>query len=323
MKTLKYMTILAAAALLFASCEKGDGLSDSNAGKTRPVAEVTLDNVGSVYFTFTITPSEDTQFYAYVVTNDKEAEAPEAFELLSGEFSGAYEDEDENSYVETLVTKDNATKTVTVYTEPETEYQVYVVAMNANGLCSEVKLTEVTTKATVKVKEGHYTLSYPSLADLGAQAMNPKSGEDFIMTIYKETEHPVYAGYYVLMAQWFNMSESYEMPVLLGYQDELNGCLVFDGTMLVPDQTDNMVVSNSPAFGSAFSYFDEEGKYLLVFWGGGESGEEPITISYDETGTLKTTSYFDYTIHDANTGGAMAYFDACVEGTLTFVQGLE
>lgn len=320
MKTLKYMTILAAAALLFASCEKGDGLSDSNAGKTRPAAEVTLDKVGSVDFTFTVTPSEDTQFYAYVVLNDKEAEAPEAFDLLAGEFSGAYTDSEGNTYVETLVAKDNATKTVTVYATSETDYQIYVVAMNADGLCSEVELTEVTTKASVKVKEGYYTLSYPSIAELGANPMNPKAGEDFTVLIYKETEDPVYKGYYVLQAKWFN---AITYPILLGYQDELNGCVVFDGTMLMPDNAGNLAVSTDPAFGSAFSYYEYQGaQCLLVFWGGGDNGDEPITITYDETGALKTTSYFDYTIHN-QTGNGLAYFDACVEGTLTFAQGLE
>lgn len=323
MKTLRYITVMAATVLLFASCEKEDGLSDQNAGKERPAAEVALDKVKSAYFTFTITPSEGTAFYSYVVLEGNDNASPLAFDMLAGEYSGAYDDGVASHYEVVKVdadAEDNST-TVVVYTEAVSDYQVYVVAMDADGLCSEVDVTDVTTTERTVVKEGHFALNYPSLAEY--DVVNENTGVPFGMTIYQEKEDAMLKGYYILLANWFNYYDSYCPPFLIGYQDEVNECLVFDGTCFYPDEEGNYVVQNYSAFSNPVFFHDEEQTQLVCFWGSGETGVEPLCIFYDENGNLTTTTYFDYTIHDAETGTGLALYDACVEGTLEFMQALE
>ena len=49
---------------------------------------------------------------------------------------------------------------------------------------------------------------------------------------------------------------------------------------------------------------------LMVFWGSGQSGQDPIVMTFDEQGYITSTSSFDYSLYNASTSayiGVIAY----------------
>lgn len=157
----------------------------------------------------------------------------------------------------------------------------------------------------VKIKPGNYTISYTSG---GNKVVNEESGKPFAANLEK-------VGYtqYVLHANWFNLFSGFAMPDLVGEVDFDNNQIVFDGRFLV-----NGSVYSKPAFGMGFYDYDKEGKYMLVFWGGGQ-GDEPITASFNDGGYLTDISYFEYGVHDSASGNYMAPYDFITDGKMTFV----
>ena len=100
--------------------------------------------------------------------------------------------------------------------------------------------------------------------------------------------------------------------------DYANNQIVFDGTFLL-----NGNPYSKPAFGMGMYDYDQEGTMMLVFWGGGNSGTDPVTAQFDEDGYLTAISYFDYTIHNAADGKGLAVYDACADGTMTWLPAQE
>ncbi len=162
----------------------------------------------------------------------------------------------------------------------------------------------------VAIKEGDYTISYTA----GTNVVNTASGTPFSARLVKyDNTH------YALYADWFNAFGSINaLPTLLGEVDYANNQIVFDGTFLL-----NGNPYSKPAFGMGFYDFDQEGTMMLVFWGGGNSGTDPVTAQFDEDGYLTAISYFDYTIHNAADGKGLAVYDACADGTMTYVPAQE
>lgn len=113
----------------------------------------------------------------------------------------------------------------------------------------------------------------------------------------------------VIYADWFNYAYSLTgktgyvaNPYLVGTVDYGSKTITFDGRFVYNDSI------ATGAFSSAFYYYDEAQTMFMVFWGGGNSGQEPVVMTFNEDGYLETMSYCDYTIHDAATGSGIALY---------------
>ena len=96
---------------------------------------------------------------------------------------------------------------------------------------------------------------------------------------------------YILQANWFDMMQSgYANPTLYLTVDEPNHQLICNDQFISDGQI------KDGCFGSAFYYADAAKTQFLVFFGGGNSGTEPIVISYGDDGLLTTMSYCDYSV---------------------------
>lgn len=157
----------------------------------------------------------------------------------------------------------------------------------------------------VDIKQGYYTVSYTGG---GENVLNPNSGTPFSVHL-----EPYGNNEFVLHANWFDMFTGYALPDLVGTVDYATNQIVFDGRFLYQGS-----IFSKSAFGMGFYDFDPEGKYMLVFWGAGNSGTDPITVSFDENGYLTGINYCEYAVHEA-TGSYMAPYDFLSNGTMTFV----
>lgn len=164
----------------------------------------------------------------------------------------------------------------------------------------------------IEIKTGNYMISYTSG---GEKVENPDSGTPFAAQLEP------YGKDFVLHAAWFGvLGEDFALPDLVGTVDYANNRIVFDGRFLddgsIAKEQNGDVAS---AFSSGFYYYDRDHKYILAFWGGGDSGMEPVTVTFDEDGYLTGISYCDYTIHDASSGSGVAVYDFITDGKMTFV----
>lgn len=107
----------------------------------------------------------------------------------------------------------------------------------------------------------------------------------------------------VLSADWFNYAYSLTgltgyvaNPTLVGTIDYGKKTISFGGEYLSNGSL------KSGAFVTGFYYYDEAKTQMLVFWGDGSTGKEPVVMSFDDDGYVKTMSYCDYSIHDVETG---------------------
>ena len=147
--------------------------------------------------------------------------------------------------------------------------------------------------------EGHYLVDYLSPDEEGNPALGQFPIE--LSLIDRNTA--------VIYADWFNYAYSLTgesgyvvNPYLVGSVDYAARTITFDGRFVY-----NGSIS-SGAFGSAFYYYDDAQSMFMVFWGGGNTGQDPVVVSFSEDGYLETMSYCDYTIHDASTGKGIAVY---------------
>ena len=141
---------------------------------------------------------------------------------------------------------------------------------------------------------GNYTVncpSYPFAAKLEALTDDP-------------------AGPYVLYADWFGVFKQWFAPNLYFTVDEPSRTLTCTGQFLFNGQ-----LQSRSCFGTGFTYYDQAKTQMLVFWGGGNSGTDPIVLTYGDDGNLTTISYCDYSVHDANSGDYLGTFRYCDDGT--------
>lgn len=118
---------------------------------------------------------------------------------------------------------------------------------------------------------------------------------------------------YALFADWFQIGEGkFVNPILLFEVDPIAKTLTSDGTFLDPSTGE---IYSGNAFGTSFMYYDSAHTMLMAFFGGGSSGKEPIVITYDAKGILKTMSYCEYGVFDAQTGDYLGYYDYVDDGT--------
>lgn len=114
----------------------------------------------------------------------------------------------------------------------------------------------------------------------------------------------------IIYPDWFNFTyrnfgeTGYVcMPYLVGTVDYKNQTVTFDGRYL--DDNGNL---NLGAYATAYYWYDSAKTQLLVFWSGGDSGQDPVVMTFNGEGYLDTMSYCDYSIHNAETGGFIDIF---------------
>lgn len=172
----------------------------------------------------------------------------------------------------------------------------------------------------IDIKTGTYTISYTTLGDLtGGQvtALNPKTGNPFTANLVKFDNT-----YYALQANWFNlMSSGTANPILLGTVDFASNKIVFDGTWY---NTTEKKIETRSCFNYNLFYSMNSGALYLCFCSAGNTGEDPLELTFDADGYMTEISYFDYTLY--NNDSEYSYygiFDACADGTMTFVPQTE
>lgn len=134
---------------------------------------------------------------------------------------------------------------------------------------------------------------------------------DYPFTVYLMAMGETPEDGYALFADWFQLFGSLSRnPCLYLTVDEPAR------TLTCNDQRVNVSTGAvvDGCFGKAYYYYDEEHTQLLVFWGGGNSGVEPIVLTYGDSGDLTTISYCEYAIH-ASSGSYLGSFDYCEDGT--------
>lgn len=308
MKKILYTIFALGIAALSSSCQKDEVLGAQNQGKPRPTAEVTVTTLDDYHVNFTVTASENASQYAYAIFAEEPVDIDQ-YDVLTGNITTALQTEVFNS-------SDAPSRDIALLVNPETTIYIYSCAITSTGLLSEVAYQSVTTLPEVEIQTGSYTVSYAA----GEDVANPMTGEPFGFTL-SGLQYSDGSVAYVIMANWFNIAPAgYTIdPMLVGTADPVTRTITFDGTFGGFTEDGGFGIYQDNAFGTAFMYYDEANTQLLAFWGGGDSGTDPVVVEYDENGTLTTISYCDYTIHDAMTGAGIQVFDALTDGTLTYV----
>jgi hypothetical protein len=121
-----------------------------------------------------------------------------------------------------------------------------------------------------------------------------------------------------MSADWFNLghdllSASGEiMPVLKGVVDYEGRTITFDGSWYYRGN-----LNSSNAFGLAFYYYGKDESKYMMFWGSGK-GSSPIVVSFDESGTITSTTGFDYSVHSSDSSYSYLYTYDEVKDNATF-----
>ncbi len=167
---------------------------------------------------------------------------------------------------------------------------------NSNAAFTPSKLRYSTS--AVEIQYGTYSVSYVDLDE--------KTYE------FPAVLEPYGDGEVVLQANWFGLFNGFAHPALVGTIDYATNSIVFDGRFLI-----NGSLYPKSAFGMGFYNYDDQGN-ILVFWGGGAAGTDPVVVTFDDEGYLSTISYCEYAVHDAN-GSYLGPLSAMETGTFTFV----
>lgn len=145
MKTIKYFAAFVCAALVMGACTETDGLSDQNAGKEKPVVEITQKVATDLDLQFNLKVTDNANQFGYVLLAGHGNTVPTPVSILANEVSGAlaaetfwYEENDEDTYVKSVTIDCSELKT------PYEKYQVFAVAITADGLAGDVVSLDVT-----------------------------------------------------------------------------------------------------------------------------------------------------------------------------------
>lgn len=302
------MILALGVAAFSSSCQKDEVLGAQNQGRPRPTAEVTVTALDDYHVNFTVTASENASQYAYAIFADEPVDIDQ-YDVLTGNITTALQTEVFNS-------ADTPSTDIALLVEPETTLYIYSCAITSTGLLSEAAYQSVTTLPQVQIQTGLYTVNYTA----GADVANPMTGQPFDFSL-AGLEYADGSVGYVIMANWFNLAPAgYTVdPMLVGTADPTTRTITFDGTFGGFTEDGGFGIYEQNAFGTGFMYYDQAQTMLLAFWGGGNSGTDPVVIEYDENGYLTTISYCDFTIHDAESGMGIMTFDALTDGTFTYV----
>lgn len=145
MKTIKYFAALLCMALVMGACTKGDGLSDQNAGKAKPTVALTQNVATDYALEFTMEVSQNASQYAYAVMTGHDNSVPTPISILTNEVVGAQTGETFNMKGEVeLEDKKVVTLDCSGFKAPSDKYQVFAVAITADGLAGDVVTLDVT-----------------------------------------------------------------------------------------------------------------------------------------------------------------------------------
>lgn len=106
-------------------------------------------------------------------------------------------------------------------------------------------------------------------------------------------------------ANWFNIWEDRgdiwkyvgALPTnLIGIVDYKTKTITFDGSWIYEGE-----VLETIAYGQNTYWWDDAQTQLMVFWGSGKTGQEPIVMTFDDEGYITSTTGFEYWIYDAET----------------------
>ncbi len=305
MKKIHYLALALVAGALVCGCSDEKEPSTQNRGKEKPVVTLTADEVDGGSFTFTIAASEQASQYAYAIFEGTGNPAPLAYDIVCDEVGNlADEDRENGNYSHYAFNmSDGASATHTFECEPQGKYEVFAAAITSTGLLSEV------TKMTIEIpkiefKAGNYTVSYTR--------GNGTLGK-FATYIELDEEDPTVC---YLYADWLGLFGQIINPILVGQVDVASKEVVFDGTCVHPANNGSFV----KGFGATFYQVDLGLGFDcdLVFYGGGNSGKEPIVALMDNKGYLTDISYFEYAAYDSEEGTYVGSF-ACEDGVMTYV----
>lgn len=148
----KLLFSILAIGMSLTGCTDWDDAVSENYG-AGPEISVSVAATADNSFSFTLTPSNGTQFYSYVVGKGSEASELDGYSLLKQQYSGVDGG--------LLNAAENATATIEVEASPNTSYVVYAVAANDKGIVGNVtsqviKTTDsgIPAPASAKAVEG-------------------------------------------------------------------------------------------------------------------------------------------------------------------------
>lgn len=313
MKKINYLALSLAVGILACGCSDENEPSTQNRGKEKPVVTLTADEVDGGSFTFTIAASAEASQYAYAILEGTDNPAPLAYDIVCDEVGNvAAEDRANGNYSHyAFNVSDAASATHTFECKPQGKYEVFAAAITSTGLLGEVTKLSIEIPK-IELKAGNYTVSYTDASG---------SPSEFSAKIELDAEDPTKC---LLYAQWFGLPISqYIDPILVGQVDPISKEVVFDGTFLDEDGSlaKNEDGSLANAFGSAFYIVDLGLGFdcLLAFFGGGNSGDEPIVASMDNNGYLTDIASFEYDVFNAETVKYVTVLDSCTDGIMTYV----
>ena len=156
---------------------------------------------------------------------------------------------------------------------------------------------------------GPFKYAYnPVYPQTGVYYVQYEDGPFAIQLVAMDDADPT-AGY-ALYADWFGLFGGKSgNPILYFTVDEPSRTLTCDDQLIWNGALDD------GAFGSGYYYYDAEHTQMLVFWGSGDYGDEPIVINYDDNGILTSTSDFEYAVHNVASGNYLGPVGYCKPGT--------
>ena len=153
-----------------------------------------------------------------------------------------------------------------------------------------------------------YTPVYPEQGDYTVN-----NGEyPFDARLVALTDDP--EGPYLFYANWFDSFSSVNaLPTLYLTLDEPSRTLTCNSQFYYSGSVEEDL------FGTIFYYYDSAHTMGMAFYGGGDTGTEPITITYGEDGKLASISYCEYGVVRLSDGRYLGVYDSCDE-TTTFTK---
>ncbi|MCM1178484.1 MAG: hypothetical protein NC308_09195 [Clostridium sp.] len=230
---------------------------------------------------------------------------------LSNAVSIVYNEAERKEYVyaDYSVADDHRTVTITLPRAPKATFDVRlewgaVYDEWANG----------SAEYEVSTEEFKYAVERPGF---GEYSLFSEKGQEFNVKFSYTT-----AALMTMESDWFNIGRDVFgntgtiMPALKGTVDYEKRTVTFDGEWYYRG-----ALYPYNAFGNGFYYYGNDESRMLVFWGGGASGKEPITVHFDENGKMTDIGAFDYSIHASSNMGIINVYDSVKDGTgLTFIQ---
>jgi hypothetical protein len=107
-----------------------------------------------------------------------------------------------------------------------------------------------------------------------------------------------------------------DMPILLGTADAGAGTISFDGTELYNGEIDT---SAAGSFGSCYYWADQAQTQLIALFGGGDSGTEPIVLTFDGQGYITSISQVILALVDYPAFTVAGIMDMMPSGEMTYV----